>query len=104
MNEWHSVRCTIHVSSYFLFGPDYAHLSNVVIGLPVCSSLSVLASVICLCAQGPGWEEGSWGIWGLHLHTQQLRLPSRFRAWAAGMCCCSHGAARFSLRLLLLGE
>lgn len=32
------------------------------------------------------------------------QLPSRFRAWAAGMRCCSHGAAWLSLRLPVLGE
>lgn len=80
--------------------------SSLGLGLPTCQmwalgyvsagSLLVLASVICLCAQGPGWEEGRWGIWGLCLHTQQLGLPSRFRAWAAGMRCCSHGLSSFA--------
>lgn len=77
MNEWHSIMCMIHGSSYFLSGPDYAHLSSVVIGLPFPSSLSVLVSVMCLCAQDPGWEEGSWRIWGLCLHrpAAQAALP-----------------------------
>lgn len=39
--------------------------------------LLVLVSVICLHARARdlGQVEGSWRIWGLHLHTQQLSCP-----------------------------
>jgi hypothetical protein len=104
MSEWYSVKDMVPVSSSFLSRPECVHLQNVFTGLHVFwFPVPLEFSNLPLCPK-PRTRGGQLGDLGSVSSCPVARAALRFRAWAAGMHFCSHGAAWLGLRRPLLGE